>query len=166
MKKVLFLLAGLFLCVSMDAQQIIADFQKKYVKEGEFSIVNITSKMFQLIGSMATTEEQKIIKDLDGLRVLSTEKDGDKYYKNALSMIEGSTHEELMSVEDGNEKMRMFTKEKDGWISSLIIVTVDDQEFSMIGITGNIDLQKVASLSKTLNIDKLDKLEELPEKNK
>ncbi|MCD7900300.1 MAG: DUF4252 domain-containing protein [Bacteroides sp.] len=164
MKKVLFLAAGLLLCLSVSAQQFIADFQKKYEKDAEFTIVNITSKMFQLIGSMATTEEQSIIKDLDGLRVITTEKNAEKHYKNAMKMVNSWDYEELMSMEESTEKMRMFTQEKDGLISSLIIVTIDGKEFSLIGISGNIDLKKVASLSKTLNIDKLDKLDEIPEK--
>ncbi|MDL2247618.1 DUF4252 domain-containing protein [Bacteroides sp. OttesenSCG-928-J23] len=161
MKKILVLIVGLFLWNSAGAQEIVSDFQKKYEKDSEFTIVNITSKMFQLIGAMASNEEMSIIKDLDGLRVLSTDTKTGKHYKNAMSMLNASKYEELMSVEEGKEKVKMFTREKNGTITSLVILTEDGGEFSMIGISGNIDLKRVASLSKTLNIEKLEKLEEV-----
>lgn len=159
MKKILLLLIGLSVWTFANAQDFVVDFQKKYEKDAEFSIVNITSKMFQLIGAMASEEEQSIISDLSGLRVLTTERDALRHYKNAITMIEKTNYEELISVEEGKEKVRMFTQEKDRMISSLLILTKDENEFTLIGISGNIDLKKIASLSSTLNIEKLGKLE-------
>lgn len=163
MKKLLIAMVGLLLCVSVNAQQLVADFQKKYEKNANFSVVNITAKMFQLIGSMGTDEEQSVIKDLDGLRVITTEKNAKKHYKNALSMVQAADYEELMNTEEENERMVIYMKEEEEIISSLIILTENMQEFSMIGISGNIDLKKLASLSETLNIKKLNKLESVSE---
>lgn len=162
MKKLLLVLIGLGVWVSVSAQDFVVDFQKKYEKDAEFTIVNITTKMFQLIGAMASEDEQSIISDLSGLRVLTTEKDSQKHYRNAVSMIDKSDYEELMSVEESNERVRMFTKEKNNLISSLVILTEDGGDFTLIGISGNIDLKKIASLSKTLNIEKLEQLEKVP----
>lgn len=151
---------------TMSAQDLVADFLKKFEKETEFSIVNISPKMFELISAMAededNEEEVSILKKLTGLKVISAEKNAEKYYKEASRMLVSSDHEELMSVVDGTDNVQMFIKEKKkGVISSLIITIQEPTEFTMIGITGEIDLKQLSTISKTFNIEKLDKVDSM-----
>ncbi|NDV66590.1 DUF4252 domain-containing protein [Bacteroides sp. 224] len=166
MKKILLLLGGLALWTSVCAQDIVADFQQKYEKDASFSCVNITKKMFQLIGAMANTDEQGIINDLDGLRVLNSSQNSQSHYKNALAMMNKSGFEELVSIEEAKEKTQMFTKESKGVISSLVIITENEGEFSMIGIFGKVDLKKISSLANSMNVEGLKALENIPDKKK
>lgn len=160
MKKLVFIITTLLLlAATARGNDIVAEFQKKYEKEAEFTVINISPKMFQLMGAMVDDEEKSIIQDLTGLRMLTSEKNTKKYYNDAMKMLTSSKYEELMSVEDGKDNVRMFTMEKGGIISSLIILIEDDEEFVMIGISGDIDLKKISSLSKTLKIDKLEKID-------
>ncbi|MDL2305776.1 DUF4252 domain-containing protein [Bacteroides sp. OttesenSCG-928-D19] len=163
MKRMALLIIGCMLVGTMSAQDLVANFLKKFEKETEFSIVNISPKMFELISVMADDEEEEgILKKLTGLKVISTEKNAGKYYKEASRMLASSDHEELMSVVDGTDNVQMFVKEKKkGLISSLIITIQEPDEFTMIGITGEIDLKQLSTISKTLNIDKLDKIDNL-----
>jgi len=161
MKKIGIILIGLMIWGTAGAQEFVSEFQKKHEKDAEFTIVNITSKMFQLIGTMADATEESIISNLDGLRMISSKKNIKKYYKEAASDLARAGHEELMTVESENENIRMYTKDKKGVISSLVIVIENPTEFTLIGISGKIDLKQLASLSKTLNIEHLEKLDSI-----
>lgn len=163
MKRIILLIVGFMFIGTMSAQDLVADFLKKFEKETEFSIVNISPKMFELITTMAEDEEDaNILQKLTGLKVISAEKNAEKYYKEATRMLNSSDHEELMSVIDGQDNVQMFVKEKKkGVISSLIITIQEPAEFTMIGITGEIDLKQLSTISKTLNIDKLDKIDDI-----
>ncbi len=161
MKKIALLLLGFVLASTLSAQDLITNFQKKHEKDAAFTIVNITPKMFEMISMMSDdNEEVGIIQNLTGLKVLSSTKTPDKYFQDATKMLLASDHEELMSVIDNGENIHMYIKEKKkGVISSLIIAIAEPTEFTMIGITGDIDLKQISKLSKTFNIDQLEKID-------
>lgn len=163
MKKIALLLLGIFLVNAVSAQDLISNFQKKHEKDAEFTIVNITPKMFEMISMMSEdNEEVGIIKSLTGLKVISSTKNPDKYFQDASKMLIASDHEELMSVIDSEDNIQMYIKEKKkGIISSLIITIAEPTEFTMIGITGDIDLKQISKLSKTFNIEQLEKIDSI-----
>lgn len=163
MKKyvVLFML----LCAGMVvmAQDIVSDFQKKTGNVDDFTLVNISSKMFQMMAGAADTDTQRVIKDLTGLKILTTEKDMAKNYAVALEMLtnQGKTYEELMSVKDKSENVKMFTRETNGVIKELVILVGGKTDFVLMGFSGKIDLKQIAKLSKSVNVDGLEYLEKM-----
>lgn len=164
MKKIALLLLGFVLVGTLSAQDLISNFQKKHEKEAEFSIVNITPKMFEMISMMSddNDDEAGFIKNLTGLKLISSKKTPDKYFQDATKMLLASDHEELMSVIDKEDNIHMYVKEKKkGVISSLIIAIAEPAEFTLIGITGDIDLKQISKLSKTLNIEHLEKVDSI-----
>ncbi len=54
--------------------------------------------------------------------------------------------------------------EKDGVVSEFIMVMRGDDEFVLLDMFGQIDLNQIVKLSRTMNIDHLDKLEKIEEK--
>lgn len=163
MKKyvVLFML----LCVGMVvmAQDIVSDFQKKTGNVDDCTLVNISSKMFQMMAGAADADTQQVIKNLTGLKILTTEKDMAKNYAVALEMLtnQGKVYEELMSVKDKSENVKMFTRETNGVIKELVILVGGKTDFVLMGFSGKIDLKQIAKLSKSVNVDGLEYLEKM-----
>ncbi|HRI59926.1 MAG TPA: DUF4252 domain-containing protein [Saprospiraceae bacterium] len=162
----LFLLAGI---VNLSAQNdAITRFFEKYVDDERFTVVYVSPKMFQLVSKIETDEEdwnkmREIVKDLGGLRVLVADsiEDGLKFYKDALSRVPAGEYEELLTVRDGKENVRIWVKDTDNIIEELLLLVGAPDEFVLLSITGKIDLDKISELSKTLDIDGAQHLEKV-----
>ena len=153
-----FLLAAVF---SLSAQNdAITRFFEKYVDDERCTVVYVSPKMFQLVSKIETDDEEwnkvrEIVKDLGGLRVLAADSidDGLKYYKDALSKVPAGEYEELLTVRDGKENVRIWVKDTGNIIEELLLLVGAPDEFVLLSFTGKIDLDKISELSKTLDID-------------
>ena len=109
--KFLTFVFALFLSTSMFAQEdAITKYFSKYVDNEDFTVVYVSGKMFELINKMELDFDDEeaeavlaVVKDLKGLRILTTENDGLKYYKEALQIINTKEYETLMTVREGGE---------------------------------------------------------------
>lgn len=154
----LFLLAAIF---SLSAQNdAITRFFEKYVDDERFTVVYVSPKMFQLVSKVETNDEdwnkvREVVKDLGGLRVLVADSIGDglKFYKDALSRVPSTEYEELLTVRDGKENVRIWVKDAANIIEELLLLVGSPDQFVLLSFTGKIDLDKISELSKTLDID-------------
>lgn len=163
MKKHLFLLPAFFLAAmfNLSAQNdAITRFFEKYVDDERFTVVYVSPKMFQLVSKIETDDEdwnkvREVVKDLGGLRVLAADsiEDGLKYYKDALSKVPANEYEELLTVRDGKENVRIWVKDTGNIIEELLLLVGSPDQFVLLSFTGKIDLDKISELSKTLDID-------------
>ena len=65
----------------------------KYMDDENFTVVYISSKMFDLFSRIDIDDEdyedvKEVIKDLRGIRILVRENGGNTYYKEAVKMID------------------------------------------------------------------------------
>lgn len=172
MKKVIVLIVGVMMAAQLNAQDAISKFFSKYESDTDFTHVSITSRMFGLFTNMEmeTAEDQEImdaISKLKGLKILAKENTtkGKELYKEAFTLIPKTEYDELMSVRDEDRDMKFMIKEKDGKISELLMVMGGDKEFFILSLFGEIDLKQISKISRAMDIDGLDKLEKLGEKN-
>lgn len=157
MKKYVVLWVMLCVGFSVTAQDVVSDFQRKYVNGEDFTVVNISAKMFQMMVPVVDPEMEQMVKDLTGMKVLTSNKNAAKYYQEAIGFINrpNSGYEELMSVQEKNENIVMFTKELNGIITELIVIVGGKSDFVLMGFTGKIDLKRIATLSKSMNVNGL-----------
>lgn len=162
----LFLLAAIF---SVSAQNdAITRFFEKYVDDERFTVVFVSPKMFQLVSKIETADEEwnkvrDVVKDLGGLRVLTADSIGDglSFYKDALSKVPTSEYDELLTVRDGKENVRIWVKDSGNIIEELLLLVGAPTEFTLLSFTGKIDLDKISELSKTLDIDGVEHLDKV-----
>ena len=165
----LFLLAAFSTFAQNDA---IARFFKKYEDDERFTVVYISPKMFQMIAKIETSDPdwekaRSVIADLGGLRVLTADSvsNGLEMYKDALSRVPQNEYEELLTVRDGDEHVRFWIKETNNTINELLLLVGEPGEFTMLSFTGKIDLNKIASLSKSLDVEGMNHLEKVKSKD-
>jgi len=144
---------------------------EKYLDDENFTSVFVSPKMFQMISKLdlntvETDPEAKmameVIKDLKGLRVLTTEVNPSERYKEALSMLNQKEYETLMTIRDGSENIRFWVKDDGDIINELLLLVGGSEEFVLLSFTGNIDLAKISVLANQLDIKGakyLDKIE-------
>ncbi|HLO54334.1 MAG TPA: DUF4252 domain-containing protein [Saprospiraceae bacterium] len=168
--KTLFSLAiAMFISFASFAQvDAIERFFKDYQEDQNFTVVYVSPKMFQMV-SKATdggTDQElaAIVKDLKGLRILTTEVNPDKIYKEANKRLNIKEYEELVTVRDKDSNVRFVTKETNGMISELLLLVGGKDDFVMMSFVGNIDLNKIAKLAKKLDIDGAEHLEKVNKK--
>lgn len=138
-------------------------FFKDYSESDDFSVVYVSPKMFQMISkaSDGSTDQElaNIVKDLKGLRILTTDKTPSKYYKEANARLNIKEYEELVTVKDKDQNVRFVTKEANGVINELLLLVGGGDQFVLMSFVGKIDLDKIAKLSKKLDIDGAEHLE-------
>ena len=173
MKKYLFLLPALMIAsVALNAQNdAISRFFSKYSEEERFTSVFISPKMFQLIAKIETDDEdwnkmRDVVKDLGGLRVLTADSitDGVALYKEALSKVPIAEYSELLTVRDGKENVRIWTKDSGSIIEELLLLVGAPDQFVLLSFTGKIDLNKISTLSKSLDIKGAEHLDKVKSK--
>jgi hypothetical protein len=161
----LFLLAALSTYAQNDA---ISKFFNQYAEDERFTVVYISPKMFQMVAKIETNDPdwnkfRDVVKDLGGLRVLTADSIGDgvAMYEEAMNRVPKKEYEELLTVRDGQEHVRFMIKESNNIISELLLLVGAPTEFTMLSFTGKIDLDKISSLAKTMDIDGINQLDKL-----
>jgi hypothetical protein len=165
----LFLLSGVTAQAQNDA---ISRFFNQYMEDERFTVVYISPKMFEMVAKIETDDAEwnnfrEVVGNLTGLRVLTADSIGDglKFYKEALSKVPKGEYSELLTVRDGKENVRMWIKDSGNIINELLLLVGAPDEFVMLSFTGRIDLDKISSLSKSLDIQGVEHLNKVKSKN-
>jgi hypothetical protein len=174
MKKLMMGAVMMVMSVAAQAQgDAITKFFSKYQDDPEFTQVTVSSKMFGLFTNMEVQkpEDKEIleaISKIKGLRILAKDdaRNSRELYKEALSIVP-KDFEELMFVRDKDEDMKFLIRESSpGKISELLMIAAGNDDFKMLSLFGEIDLKKVGKIGSKMNIDGLDKLHKMDDKDK
>jgi hypothetical protein len=169
MKKLIIAILMMGYGVASAQTDAISKFFTKYQSDESFSQVTVSSKMFALFTNMEveSAEDKEIIEAISkikGLRILAKEdaRNARELYKEAFSLIPVKDYEELMTVRDKDQDMKFLIKDDGkGKISELIMVMGGNEDFMVMTLYGEIDLKQVSRIGKKMDIDGLDKLEQL-----
>ena len=72
-------------------------------------------------------------------------------------------YEELMVVKKKGQDVKFYILKEGKKISELLMIVGGDEDNALISIQGDIDLKTISKLSKTMNIDGMENLEEIDE---
>jgi len=167
MNKLLSLLVICLMAISAQAQNDVIDrFFQKYQDDEDFTMVYVSPKMFEMFAKVAGEELDKelgsLVKDLKGLKVLKTEKDAVAMYKTAMKKIPTNEYELLMTARDEGQNIKILTKTKnDDIIEELLLLVGGADEFVLVSFVGNINLNDLAKVASSLDIDGVKHLEKL-----
>lgn len=134
---------------------------KQYVEDERFTVVYISSKLFEIIGKLDVEgvdfddKEAELIldlaKDTKGLRILVTEEDTQALFAEAKSKINTSEYEVLMTVRNHDDSdVEFLVKDENDTIKELLLLVGGDEEFVLLSFVGNLDLNKISNLAKEI----------------
>ena len=138
----------------------------KYSGQEGFTSVYITSYMFSMFTDIETDDPEfdELIKNLKGIKILATDEtyNGNaNFYKEIIDKLPMSQYKVLMVIKEKDQDIKFLVNEKDGVIIELLLIAGGKDENVLISIQGNIDLKNISKLSKSMNINGLEHLEEI-----
>lgn len=144
-------------------------FFQSYQENEDFTMVFVSPRMFQMVSKVIEGQDDEdikdLVKDIKGLKILSTEVDPLTYYNEASKMIPTESYEVLMTVRDKGSNVRFLTKESSGdVIEELLLLVGGEDNFTLMSFVGTLDLNKIAKLAKKIDIDGAEFLENLENK--
>ena len=168
MKKIVLTVMTLSIVSLTFGQQVVTKYMDKYEDDETFTKVSVSSKMFSLFSEMEGTEEDEqlfydITSKLKGMKVVASEKVSDPraLYNGAISDVEKAGFEELMTVKDAEENVKISIREKGGVIEELILVAGGKEKFAMVSLFGEIDLKQISKLASLMRVSQLKYLENI-----
>ncbi len=171
-KATLIILMLMMVATRLLGQDAIDKYFGAYRDNPNFTSVVISSKMFQLFSQIdAESEDGKTaleaMKGITGIKILSNDEDNNagKGFISAINKL-GKEYEILMSVDEKDEKVRFFIREENSNIKELLMLVAGGEKLFIMSISGDIDLEKLSSLSKSMNVGGMDYLKNLDEKQK
>jgi hypothetical protein len=166
MKTIKILVVLIFAAINSYSQKspIDAIFDKYSEKDG-FTTVYISKSMFSLFANKDSKDDfGKIIAGLESIKILSVEDSvlntKINLYKELVKDLPLDKYEQLMVVKEKDEDMRMMIRKANGKILEFLMIGGGKDNF-LISITGNLDLNSIAKLSKEMNIKELENVDKL-----
>lgn len=168
MKNLIILFA---VCISFSANaqnDVVTKLFNDYYGDENFTKISVSSKMFELFTQIEPGDKDEdaiieAISKLKGLKVIAADSVGNskKLYTDAVKKISGGGYEELMEVKDAKEDMKFMIQEQNGIINELVMVVGGHKSFFIMSLYGEIDLKKIAKLSKSMNVKGMEYLKQL-----
>lgn len=162
MKRKVILLFTLALALSASAQKnpIDAMFDKYAGKDG-ITTVYISSKMFSMMGKVDLEDDelQDVMNNLKSIRILTVDDDElDQklnFFSELAKDLDFGGYEELMVVKESDRDMKFMVKERGDRIEELLMIGGGPGQNVLISIKGDLDLENISSISKTMGIEEL-----------
>ncbi|VAW28765.1 hypothetical protein MNBD_BACTEROID07-890 [hydrothermal vent metagenome] len=157
------------------AQTAIDHLYEKYSGKPGFTSINISPAMFQLFSGVnasdSSPQAQKALdamKQLKGLKMLVYEpEDSTKvqaFYNEIKRTVPMNKYTELMSVNGEDGKINFLaSQDKNGKIRELLMIIHGGDETMIMSLTGLIDMQTIAEISKSMNMKGMNDLQKLGE---
>ncbi len=173
--RLLLLLLTLGMAQPVLAQEdAIVRYFREYAESEDFSSVYISGTMLKLLGKSDTRPEETELRAsfnrLAGLRILASDSlpDGMRYYRDFVSTLQRQSYEELMRVQDPEEKVLFLIRHgADGeTIEELLMLVGSTHQFFMLSIIGEIDLDAIARLAEGMEIEGMESLGRIKEHSK
>lgn len=168
MKKIVLTLMILSIGSLSFSQQVVTKYMDKYGNDETFTKVSVSSKMFSLFAEMEGSEEDEqlfydITSKLKGMKVVASEKVSNPkaLYDAAIADVSKAGFEELMTVKDAEENVKISIREKGGVIEELILVAGGKEKFAMVSLYGEINLKEISKLASLMRVSQLKYLENL-----
>ncbi|MFT5646860.1 MAG: hypothetical protein ACI976_001546 [Aureispira sp.] len=168
MKNIIITLVLLFAMQAAFAQNnAIEKYFQKYEDKESFTSVYVSEYMFSLFADidMENAEDKEVMEILQGLKslqVLTTDEDGKKYYEEAIKLIDQNEYKVLMKVKDGDTNVRFLIKKEGNKVKELLLLVGGD-EFVLLSIMGDINLNKISKLAKHMDIQGMEHLDKVGE---
>lgn len=174
MKNYIILFALLLLGkVVFSQSQAVENFHNKYKDNGKYLSVRIDGGILNILSGIETNDEEaqqmlEAMTKIDAINVHSIDRDEDKFAESDITKfkkeVQKEKYDELLIIRDGDTDVDFLIKEKKGKISDLLLVVEEPDEFTIVSISGEIDLKTIAEITENLDIKGSKHMNKLDEK--
>ena len=147
----------------------------KYSGQDGFTSVYITQHMFSLFADIETEEDEdgfiELVKNLKCIKIVSVDDESPElnqqvnFFEEIKTDFPEGKYEELMVVKKKNQDVKFYILKDEDKISELLMIVGGVEDNALISIQGDIDLKTISKLSKSMNIDGMENLEEIEQED-
>ncbi len=163
MKKIIYILLLVLLAKNVSAQDFACGFIEKYGNK-DLEVVSIGKQMLSALGAMSSSKDaefKEAVLGLESIKIITADskEQARKSFKNAYTMLTKRSEgfEEIMSVKEDNEETHIMVRGKENGSKELVLLSAKNENFSMICMSGEIDLSVLAKFANNIQPDKLKK---------
>lgn len=168
MRKVAIILLAILPMLGMAQESQLNALFNKYSGQDGYTSVYITSYMFELFSKIAEDDVdfENITKGLDAIKILTVSNSSlaEDFYKEIDKALPPSIYKDFMIVKDGGQEITFKVRDEGGKITEFVLIVKDEDEPVLLFLQGDIDLAKVAKMSKSMDIKGLEHLEKIDDK--
>jgi hypothetical protein len=128
----------------------------KYIQSEDFEHTYVSNRMFNAILKSNANEiapnVRELMKDIKGMRQISTKKDHKKYFDEFAQTFESKGFQNVLAIRRGNDRINMYLKNENKSDGELIMLIQESNSFNLTSFNGNINLDNMSTISKALNI--------------
>jgi len=143
----------------------LQDFIDKYKNETPFSYAFLSKDMFEVAmkQSLEDSDWKKIhnvVRNIGSLSILVADsiQTSTALYKEALSAVPVGDFDELLAVQDGKDRVRIWVREGAGVLTDLVLLVGTSDEFVLVCFAGNLELNNLTALASLFDADSAEQL--------
>jgi hypothetical protein len=155
-----FCLAFAFLACSLSAQTALQNFVEEYRAQPRFTYAYVSKDLLNNATQLDIQERdwkkiQNIVKNIGSLTILAGDsiRDAKMVYEKAQNIVAQMDMDEMLTVRDGDAKVRILVREEDANISQIVLLVADTHDFVLISFNGQLELSSISELARLLNAD-------------
>ena len=167
-RSMLILLSVMSVSLCLAQEEILDELMEKYSSFKGFTTVHITSSMMSLLQEFDSDDEEidRAIKGLRNIKIISYSLDKgemsiDDVYGEMVSKLQPIKMKALMEVKEQSQSIRFLVHEEKELIKSMIMIMRSEDETVLINLNGDLLLEDISNISKSLNISGMEKLQKL-----
>ncbi|OQX78387.1 MAG: hypothetical protein B6D61_05665 [Bacteroidetes bacterium 4484_249] len=141
----------------------------KYSGEDGFTSVDIAKGLFELFSDIEADDPEfdsfkKAVEGIESLKLLAySVKDGSegskqKFYNDIKKSVPYGEYDELMVIKDKDARINFYAKSDKQVITEMLMVVDGDDKAVLLSLIGNIDLNNVAKLGSSMNLEGMEYL--------
>ena len=171
MKKHILIFGFFLLCINISSQSLIDKYYDKYSGTEGYTSVYISKYMFDMFknnqGNVNVQGDmEQVISKLDCIKIIATDDDPStpvpvNLYNDIMKSIPSSSYKEVMIVKDKDQNVNIYMKEVKDKIAELLLVIGGTDGQVLISIQGDIDMNSIAKIASSMNIEGMENLEKL-----
>jgi len=139
----------------------IDEFFDKYSGKEGITTIFISSRMFSIMAGVELDDDEleDVLSNLKSIRILTVDdpelNESLNFFTELGKDLDLNDYEELMMVKESNKDLKFLIKGKGKRIDELLMIGGGPGQNVLISIKGDLDLDNIASISKTIGIEEL-----------
>jgi Domain of unknown function (DUF4252) len=130
-----------------------------------FTYAFLSNELFEVATQNKVKDEdwkglQHVVKNIGSLRILAGDslQTGLALYREVKALIPADEYNELLTVRDGNQNVRIWVKSEESMVTDLILLVGSPAEFVLVCFAGNLELGNISDLANLLETGKAQQL--------